>query len=155
MALFFLVAGALLVMTAYQDTTDKFLALLKDDLIGDGGFLIWAGVLVVISIGGAVLGLGKPARILVVIMVAAFVLRNPDVLSKLQSAVQNAGAGPAPSTAAVGAATQVAGTTAQPTNGETSTASAAPASGAKQASGGLGGIIGSITGGLGSLFGGK
>lgn len=171
MPLFLFVAGVLLVMTAYQDTTDKFLGQLRDDLVGEGGFLIWAGVISAIFVGGNVIGLGKPARVLIIIMIAAFVFRNPDVLGKLQSALSSPASGEVPSPISTGEAATVSGPEAQiQTASGSGGSSGAGGGGAVESAagaitggggegtvvsgpGGLGGAIGSALGTVKSFFG--
>ena len=118
MALFFIAIGFVLVATALQNTTGQFFNLLKNDLFGQGGFLIWAGVIAVIGVGGAVTGLGKPARYLIALMVLVFLVTNgKGIVGKAQQAVTNAQAPAAASPVAAGGAEQVSGSTATPSSG--------------------------------------
>ena len=157
MQLGLLVFGVLLIMTALQGTVKTFFTQLADDLVGPGGFLIWAGVLTAIWVGGNVTGLEKPARALIALMVVVYVFKNSTALSSIAQDFQSTAAQPAANPIGQGQPTQVSGPTATPTTGSGggTDASAAPLgssspSGAAPSSGG--GIMGTISGILGGLY---
>src|SRR5271166_894550 len=148
MELAFIVLGGLLIVTGLNNSVGAFFGALEQDLIGPGGFLIWAGLLTAIWLVGEITGLRLPARYLIILILFAYLVKNPTALTSAGQQLGNVKAPAAASSIASGAAETVTGQTATPSAGGTGGAS--PSSAPSQ---GTGGGLGGALGGLGSVLG--
>ncbi|MEJ0094296.1 MAG: hypothetical protein WDN46_12925 [Methylocella sp.] len=130
-----LAIGVILVVTALQNTTGPFFSQLENDLIGQGGFLPWAGLVAVLVIGGKVTGLQSAAKLLLGLLILVYVVKNPTAFSAVASSFQNVQPNAPASQVATGAAETVTGATAAPSTGS-SVPPSSPATTPKTAGGG-------------------
>mgnify|MGYP000464548274 CR=1 FL=1 len=82
--------GAILFMSAVNNTTGALFDALKQDIAGSNGFLSWAGLLIVIGIGGRVTGLAVPAKLLMTLLILVYVLKNPKAITTLGDQIRGA-----------------------------------------------------------------
>ena len=135
MELAFFVLGFLFIVAGMRDNVGALFGALEQDLVGPGGFLIWAGLLVSIWVGGEVLRIPGPAKLLMGLLIFVYIVKNPTAVSTAANQLSSATAA-APSTTSVGEATRAGGGSGQ------------GAGGSGQGAGGIVGKIGgAITGG--------
>ena len=134
MELAFFVLGFLFIVAGMRDNVGALFGALEQDLIGPGGFLIWAGLLVAIWVGGEVLRIPGPAKLLMGLLIFVYIVKNPAAVSTAADQLSSATAA-APSTTSVGEATRA------------GSAGSAASGGGSGGSGIIGKIGGAITGG--------
>ena len=96
MGLALVIIGAIIIMAAINDQIGALGSLVKEDFFGtDGtyGFLVWAAAILAI---GAVLGmldLPEAGKVLIILVVIAYLLGNANIPAQLAAAVKKAGSG--------------------------------------------------------------
>ena len=107
MAVFLIVFGLVLIMSAFNDTLAAFGKLASGDLFGSGGkpgFLVWAGAILVVGAIFKMLDLPSAGKMLITLIIIAYLLGHTDITSKITSALSSgagASVGNIPSTALI------------------------------------------------------
>lgn len=98
MILALLLAGFVLVASGLKGTNHELGQQLQQDVLGPGGFILWAAAIIGIGMIGFVPYLRQPSRYLLALLLVVVVLSNRGVFAQAQQALQGAlSAGPAPS----------------------------------------------------------
>lgn len=93
-----LILGLLLIASSLQNTQNELAGLLRRDLLGSQGFLLWLIAVMALGAVGYIPGLQRTSRNLILLLLVVIVLRNGGVFANFQAALQGASqAGPAPS----------------------------------------------------------
>lgn len=93
-----LIIGLALIASALQNTQNELAALLRRDLLGSQGFLLWLAAVGALGAIGYIPGLERTSRNLILLLVVVVVLRNGGIWANAQAALQGASQqGPAPS----------------------------------------------------------
>jgi hypothetical protein len=90
--------GLMLIATALKNTQHELGQQFQTDLLGQDGFIAWAGAIMAIGAIGYIPGLRTASRYLLVLLGVVMVIRNGGVFANAEAALQGASAaGPAPS----------------------------------------------------------
>lgn len=134
-----LIIGLALIASALQNTQNELAALLRRDLLGSQGFILWIAAVGALGAIGYIPGLERTSRNLILLLIVVVVLRNGGVWANAQAALQGASQqGPAPSPVS-------------PADQTASTSNANSSSGSGSGGGGILGDIGAVAG-IASLF---
>lgn len=89
--------GLLLIVSAVKNTQHELGQQLQTDMLGQDGFMAWAGAILAIGAIGYVPGLRLTSRYLLALLAVVLIVRNGAVFAAAQTAITNAStAGPAP-----------------------------------------------------------
>lgn len=90
-----IVIGLILGMAAVNDQIPALGKLVKSDLFGskagDYGFLVWAAAIIVVAAVMRVLNLPEAGKMLVILVVLAYLLGNGNIPQQILTAIESAG----------------------------------------------------------------
>ena len=140
--------GRLFIVTAIRGNHSAGATQLEKDLLGSGGFLIWVGAIILLGVLGAVSGLERSFKLMIILILVVYVLAQQGLWVQAETALAGLQA-PAPTSPNdVGAAVGPTGSTA-PASGGAAVASSLANTAASVTSGGVSNVVSSILSSLG------
>ena len=96
MGLTLIIIGAILIMAAINDKVGDLGTLVKNDFFGANGaygFLVWAAAILAIAALLGILEMPEAGKMLILLVMLAYLLGNANIPAQLATAVKAAGSG--------------------------------------------------------------